>query len=140
MIDGFIATGSATTIAHFGLLQAKEDLPHQERATCPMSQRQCESKWSRSWHCVQDLHGEGIIVSPRMMADHMPDYVTSVLGRLSRDRRRQNPEFLESHGPAVGTGDEGTSGPSRSHMAIDIDSESDSELAAEDETELQKHV
>lgn len=86
----------------------------------------------------QDLHGEGIIVSPRMMADHMPDYVTSVLGRLARDRRRANPDFMESHGPAVGTGTDHTSGPSRSHMAIDIDSESDSDEAAEDEPELKR--
>lgn len=59
---------------------------------------------------LQDLHGEGIIVSPRMMADHMPDYLTSVLGRLARDRRRQNPNLMESHGPAVGSGAEGTTG------------------------------
>lgn len=89
-------------------------------------------------HTVQDLHGEGIIVSPRMMADHMPDYVTSVLGRLARDRRRQNPDFRESQGPAVGTGTEGTTGPSRSHMAIDIDSESDAEEGSEDEPELKR--
>ena len=88
---------------------------------------------------MQDLHGEGIIVSPRMMADHMPDYVTSVLGRLARDRRRQNPDLNETHGPAVGSGAAGTSGPSRSHMEIDIDSsESESDEAAEDEPELKR--
>ena len=28
---------------------------------------------------VQDLLQEGILVSPRMMADHMPDYLTAVM-------------------------------------------------------------
>lgn len=122
----------------------------------------------------------------------MPDYLTSVLGRLARDRRRQNPDLMESHGPAVGSGAEGTTGeltcfrqpmpsvtlltattcciakleshlfcpwrhrlllsflpsgrskllaagPSRSHMAIDIDSESSSDEAAEDEPELKRN-
>lgn len=29
---------------------------------------------------------EGILVSPRMMADHMPDYLTAVLRRMTKDR------------------------------------------------------
>lgn len=36
--------------------------------------------------CVQDLVEEGIIVSPRMMADHMPDYLTAVLRRMAQQR------------------------------------------------------
>ena len=30
-----------------------------------------------------------------MMADHMPDHITSVLGKMARSRRRNNPEFRE---------------------------------------------
>jgi hypothetical protein len=38
--------------------------------------------------CVpgQDLMSEGILVSPRMMADHFPDYVAAVLRRMARAR------------------------------------------------------
>ena len=65
-------------------------------------------------------------MSPRMMADHMPDYVTEVLGKLARARRRSNPEaFSRAPGPAVGSGSQHVSGPARSHMAIDVDSDSD---------------
>ena len=35
---------------------------------------------------AQDLVEEGILVSPRMMADHMPDYLTAVLQRVAQDR------------------------------------------------------
>ena len=35
---------------------------------------------------VQDLVEEGILVSPRMMADHMPDYLTAVLQRVAQER------------------------------------------------------
>lgn len=35
---------------------------------------------------VQDLVEEGILVSPRMMADHMPDYLTAVLRRMAHER------------------------------------------------------
>ena len=31
---------------------------------------------------------EGILVSPRMMADHMPDYLTAVLQRMAQERTR----------------------------------------------------
>ena len=31
----------------------------------------------------QELMAEGVLVSPRMMADHMPDYLTAVLQRLA---------------------------------------------------------
>ena len=41
---------------------------------------------------AQDFMDEGILVSPRLMADHMPDYVTSALSKLARSRRRGNPE------------------------------------------------
>ena len=64
-------------------------------------------------------------MSPRMMADHMPDHITSVLGKMARSRRRNNPEFREQAGPAVGTGTEGANGPASSFLAIDIDSESE---------------
>ena len=37
---------------------------------------------------VQALMQEGILVSPRMMADHMPEYLTAVLRRMSRERGR----------------------------------------------------
>lgn len=76
---------------------------------------------------VQDLHGEGIIVSPRMMADHMPDHITSVLGKMARSRRRHNPDFHAQAGAAVGSGAAGTTGPASSYLAIDIDSESEEE-------------
>ena len=29
---------------------------------------------------------EGILISPRMMADHMPDYLTAVLRRMAAER------------------------------------------------------
>ena len=32
---------------------------------------------------LQELMQEGVLVSPRMMADHMPDYLTAVLQRLA---------------------------------------------------------
>lgn len=32
---------------------------------------------------VQELKHEGVLISPRMMADHMPDYLTAVLQRLA---------------------------------------------------------
>ena len=32
---------------------------------------------------AQELVEEGILVSPRMMADHMPDYLTAVLRRMA---------------------------------------------------------
>ena len=32
---------------------------------------------------MQELQQEGVLISPRMMADHMPDYLTAVLQRLS---------------------------------------------------------
>ena len=35
---------------------------------------------------AQDLVEEGILVSLRMMADHMPDYLTAVLRRMAQDR------------------------------------------------------
>ena len=35
---------------------------------------------------MQDLVEEGILVSPRMMADHMPDYLTALLKRMAEDR------------------------------------------------------
>jgi hypothetical protein len=76
---------------------------------------------------AQDLHGEGIIVSPRMMADHMPDHITAVLGKLARSRRRDNPDFDAQARPAVGSRAEGALGPASSYLAIDVDSESDEE-------------
>lgn len=39
---------------------------------------------------VQDLVEEGILVSPRMMADHMPDYLTAVLRRMAHERASQD--------------------------------------------------
>jgi len=78
---------------------------------------------------AQDLHGEGIIVSPRMMADHMPDHITSVLGKLARSRRRDNPDYDAQAGPAVGSRAEGATGPASSYLAIDVDSESEEETA-----------
>ena len=32
---------------------------------------------------MQELKQEGVLISPRMMADHMPDYLTAVLQRLA---------------------------------------------------------
>lgn len=32
---------------------------------------------------MQELKREGVLISPRMMADHMPDYLTAVLQRLA---------------------------------------------------------
>ena len=32
---------------------------------------------------LQELQREGVLISPRMMADHMPDYLTAVLQRLA---------------------------------------------------------
>lgn len=32
---------------------------------------------------LQELKREGVLISPRMMADHMPDYLTAVLQRLA---------------------------------------------------------
>ena len=37
---------------------------------------------------MQDLVEEGILVSPRMMADHMPDYLTAVLKRMALEATR----------------------------------------------------
>ncbi|KAK9847646.1 hypothetical protein WJX84_000251 [Apatococcus fuscideae] len=37
------------------------------------------------WITAEELLSEGILVSPRMMADHMPDYLTHVLQRLARE-------------------------------------------------------
>ena len=37
---------------------------------------------------MQALMREGILVSPRMMADHMPDYLTATLRRMTRERGR----------------------------------------------------
>lgn len=47
------------------------------------------------------LQAEGILVSPRIMADHMPDYVTETLQRMAREaalredlRRTSNGAFV----------------------------------------------
>lgn len=52
-------------------------------------------------------------MSPRMMADHMPDYITSVLGKLARRRRKVDPDFGSVVGPAVGSGADHVEGPAR---------------------------
>jgi hypothetical protein len=64
-------------------------------ATCP--------SWSSL--LAQDLVEEGILVSPRMMADHMPDYLTGVLRRMGYERaaaaRRAEAQGVR---PAAGRG------------------------------------
>jgi hypothetical protein len=57
----------------------------------------CEEPGQRNSHPAQDLVTEGILVSPRMMADHMPDYLTAVLRRMARLR---GPPYFGSSGPA----------------------------------------
>ncbi|CAL8465267.1 g4802 [Coccomyxa elongata] len=42
------------------------------------------------WITAEDLVEEGILVSPRMMADHMPDYLTAVLRRMAHERASQD--------------------------------------------------
>ena len=37
----------------------------------------------RNLSAAQELSREGVLISPRMMADHMPDYLTAVLQRLA---------------------------------------------------------
>lgn len=39
---------------------------------------------------LQELMQEGVLVSPRMMADHMPDYLTAVLQRLAEKAGQSN--------------------------------------------------
>ncbi len=47
---------------------------------------------------------EGILVSPRMMADHMPDYLTAVLRRMAHARASR-----DAHDSAADKSDRGTS-------------------------------
>ena len=49
----------------------------------------------------QELVEEGILVSPRMMADHMPDYLTAVLRRMAH--KRGPPFFGEAPNAADGS-------------------------------------
>ncbi len=63
----------------------------------------CTVLKSVSLLAAQDLVEEGILVSPRMMADHMPDYLTAVLRRVAHARASSR------HGSPVSDGD-----PSRS--------------------------
>ncbi|KAK9805494.1 hypothetical protein WJX72_001323 [[Myrmecia] bisecta] len=58
-------------------------------------------KYDAVWIKAQELMSEGILVSPRMMADHMPDYLNSTLQRLASARRR--------HGLHAAPVDEGAS-------------------------------
>lgn len=44
--------------------------------------------WSEGRSMLQALMQEGILVSPRMMMDHMPEYLTAVLRRMARERGR----------------------------------------------------
>jgi hypothetical protein len=48
---------------------------------------------------------EGILVSPRMMADHMPDYLTAVLRRIAHARACSRDSATPSDGdPSHGAG------------------------------------
>lgn len=78
-------------------------------------------------------------MSPRMMADHMPDYVTKILGKLARERRRRNPEFSQAAAPAVGSGTQDAVGPARSHLAIDVDTDSEEGLEFVEDHEVDDH-
>ena len=58
---------------------------------------------------MQDLVEEGILVSPRMMADHMPDYLTALLKRMAEERSArsgsgQGPTQAPSMEPALKRG------------------------------------
>ena len=47
-------------------------------------------------HLLQELMQEGVLVSPRMMADHMPDYLTAVLQRLAEKAGQGQPTSQRS--------------------------------------------
>lgn len=97
--------------------------PLKPKSRVKATRRRYDAVWARA----EDLHGEGILVSPRMMADHMPDHVTKILGKLARARWRRNSALAETVGPAVGMGVADVSGPARSQLAIDVDTESEDE-------------
>ncbi|KAL3156144.1 hypothetical protein ABBQ32_012435 [Trebouxia sp. C0010 RCD-2024] len=46
-------------------------------------ERKSNRKYMPVWITAQELKREGVLISPRMMADHMPDYLTAVLQRLA---------------------------------------------------------
>lgn len=46
-------------------------------------ERKSNRQYAPVWITAQELQKEGVLISPRMMADHMPDYLTSVLQRLA---------------------------------------------------------
>lgn len=60
-----------------------------------------------SLHGLQELLAEGILVSPRMMADHMPDYLTHMLQRLAQEAAHDDKEGALPASP--------TMPPSRAH-------------------------
>eukprot|EP00891_Asterochloris_glomerata_P009487 jgi/Astpho2/9487/fgenesh1_pg.00145_%23_78_t len=71
----------------------------------PVKAKCKEKKLERRYHAVWieagELQAEGILVSPRIMADHMPDYVTETLQRMAREaalredlRRTSNGAFV----------------------------------------------
>ncbi|CAK0786854.1 hypothetical protein CVIRNUC_010068 [Coccomyxa viridis] len=47
---------------------------------------QAKRSYDAVWLAQEDLVEEGILVSPRMMADHMPDYLTALLKRMAEER------------------------------------------------------
>lgn len=46
-------------------------------------ERKSKRHYAPVWITAQELSREGVLISPRMMADHMPDYLTAVLQRLA---------------------------------------------------------
>lgn len=47
---------------------------------------------------MQELKSEGVLISPRMMADHMPDYLTAVLQRLAKQVGQGGPQQDAANG------------------------------------------
>ncbi|KAK9826366.1 hypothetical protein WJX81_002936 [Elliptochloris bilobata] len=79
------------------------------------------------WIDAEELVAEGMLVSPKMMADHMPDRLCKVLQRLSRARKRQRvseggaagPE--DPMGPDFGDGDGDSDASSEEVAAVPED-------------------
>ncbi|KAL0029095.1 hypothetical protein WJX77_006448 [Trebouxia sp. C0004] len=46
-------------------------------------ERRSNRQYKPVWITAQELKREGVLISPRMMADHMPDYLTAVLQHLA---------------------------------------------------------
>ncbi|KAK9802679.1 hypothetical protein WJX73_004994 [Symbiochloris irregularis] len=69
------------------------------------SVRRSKRQYQPVWIEAEALMREGILVSPRMMADHMPDYLTAVLRRMTKQRGNPTGGEVELDMEAADQGD-----------------------------------